>query len=237
MACLRASSSAFFLVAERLPPRVCRRTRVTAPFSAAGPGSCRSCRSGDGPSIGGLLLVLRPFAPAAFTAFFATMASADSSNALAPEVSPGRVHELSARAVRPYPMRFSVTVGFRVSSHAHRPHRGLAAGSYSRGRAFATDFFRAERLAAPALSSATVVVTASGHLFSYDGFMPMPGTRARTSVRSFPLTRHASTVSPSPTSTPGSQDWQTSPSPAHSVPPRRWPQTGNPSARSRTRAR
>jgi len=87
------------------------------------------------------------------------MASADSSHALPYETSPGKVHELSARAVRLYPMRLSVTVGFRVLSHAHRPHRGLSAGSCSYGRAFATDFFRAEFLAEPALSFTTVAVT------------------------------------------------------------------------------
>jgi hypothetical protein len=75
-------------------------------------------------------------------------------------------------------MRLSVTVGFRVCQHAHRPHRGLTACSCSYGRAFATDFFRAECLAAPALSFTTVVVTISGHFFSYDKSMPMPGTLA-----------------------------------------------------------
>jgi hypothetical protein len=110
------------------------------------------------------------------------MASADFCGALTPQTSPGKVHELSARAVRLYPMRLSVTVGFCVLSHAHRTHRGLAACSCSYGRAFATDFFRAERLAAPALSFATVVVTASEHFVSYVEFMPMPGTRGRGAV-------------------------------------------------------
>jgi hypothetical protein len=108
------------------------------------------------------------------------MASADSSPILKEEASPGKVHGLSARAVRLYPMRLSVTVGFRVFSHAHRPHRGLTACSCSYGRAFATDFFRAERLAAPALSFTTVVVTHSGHFLSSDKSMPMPGTRVAT---------------------------------------------------------
>ena len=93
------------------------------------------------------------------------MASADSSLVLTREVSPGKVHGLSARAVRLYPMRLSVTVGFRVFSHAHRPHRGLTACLCSYGRAFATDFFRAENLTVPALSFTTVVVTISGHFF------------------------------------------------------------------------
>ena len=61
------------------------------------------------------LLRLRPFAPAAFTAFIATMASADFCPSLNRQISPGKVHELSGRAVGLYPMRLSVTVGFRVS--------------------------------------------------------------------------------------------------------------------------
>jgi len=127
------------------------------------------------------LLVLRPFAQTAFTAFFATMASADSLDALTPKASPGKVHELSARAAWLYPMRLSVTVGFRVCSHAHRTHRGLTASSSSYGRAFATDFFRADCLAAPALSFTSVVVTVPDQYVSTDKFMPMPGTRVMAS--------------------------------------------------------
>ena len=118
------------------------------------------------------LLVLRSFAPAAFTAFFATTTSADFLRTLARKTSPGKVHELSARAVWLYPMRLSVTVGFRVCSHAHRPHRGLTASSCSYGRAFATDFFRADCLTAPALSFASVVVTVSDQYVSIDEFIP-----------------------------------------------------------------
>ena len=68
------------------------------------------------------LLRLRPFAPAAFTAFIATVASADFCPSLNRQISPGKVHELSGRAVGLYPMRLSVTVGFRVSQHTHRSH-------------------------------------------------------------------------------------------------------------------
>lgn len=50
------------------------------------------------------------------------MASADFSPALAEEISPGKIHELSTRAVRLYSVRLSVTLGFRVLSYAHRPH-------------------------------------------------------------------------------------------------------------------
>ena len=44
-----------------------------------------------------------------------TMASADSCSSLNQQASPGKVHELSARAARLYLIRLSVTVGFCVS--------------------------------------------------------------------------------------------------------------------------
>ena len=69
------------------------------------------------------------------------------------------MHELSARAARLYPMRLLVTVGFRVLSHADRPHGGLAAGSCSYGRALATAFFQLIALADAALAFTTVAVT------------------------------------------------------------------------------
>jgi hypothetical protein len=50
------------------------------------------------------------------------MASADFSRPFAREISPGKVHEHSARAARLSRMPLSVTLGFRVLSHAHRPH-------------------------------------------------------------------------------------------------------------------
>ena len=60
-------------------------------------------------------VVLRPFAPRGFPRFFTTMAVADSSSTLIQEVSPGKAPRLSARIVRLYLVRLSVTVGFRVS--------------------------------------------------------------------------------------------------------------------------
>ena len=60
------------------------------------------------------LLVLQPFAPACFQAFLATTASADFSQTLIQEISPGKALKLSARAAKLYLMRLSVTVGFRV---------------------------------------------------------------------------------------------------------------------------
>ena len=53
---------------------------------------------------------------------FTTMASADSCSSLNSQASPGKVHELSARAARLYKIRLSVTLGFRVSSHTHRSY-------------------------------------------------------------------------------------------------------------------
>ncbi len=58
---------------------------------------------------------LSPFAPAAFTAFITTMASADFCSPLNKQISPGKVHGLSGRAAGLYPMCLSVTVGFCVS--------------------------------------------------------------------------------------------------------------------------
>ena len=46
--------------------------------------------------------------------FLATTASADFSQTLIREISPGKVLKLSARAAKLYLMRLSVTVGFRV---------------------------------------------------------------------------------------------------------------------------
>jgi len=60
------------------------------------------------------LLVLQPFALPSFPGFFATTASADFSNTLILEISPGKALKLSARAAKLYLMRLSVTVGFRV---------------------------------------------------------------------------------------------------------------------------
>lgn len=69
-----------------------------------------------------MLLILLPFAPDTLLPLFATTASADFSQALAREISPGKVPKPSARAARLYLMRLSVTVGFRASQHANRPH-------------------------------------------------------------------------------------------------------------------
>jgi hypothetical protein len=61
------------------------------------------------------LLVLQPFAPPYFQGLFANTASADFSQTLAWEISPGKVLKLSARAAKLYLVYLSVTVGFRVS--------------------------------------------------------------------------------------------------------------------------
>lgn len=87
---------------------------------------CRSCNalivsstytSVDSKTVG-RLLSLGPSALCSSdvsNGFLTTMASADSCQSLNLQASPGKVHELSARAARLYLMRLSVTVGFRVS--------------------------------------------------------------------------------------------------------------------------
>ena len=70
------------------------------------------------------LLVLQPFAPPCFQGFFANTAPADFSLNLVREISPGKVLKLSARAVKLYLVRLSVTVGFRVPWYTYRPHSG-----------------------------------------------------------------------------------------------------------------
>ena len=87
------------------------------------PNSCRSCnvrwfqtpaRRGTKIVKGVCFVILRPFAPPPFGGFLTTTASADFSQTLIRETSPGKVLKLSARAAQLYPMRLSVTVGFRV---------------------------------------------------------------------------------------------------------------------------
>ena len=85
-------------------------------------------------------MVLRPFAPVAFTTFFTTTTSADSSCALTREGSPGKVRQLSARAVRLYLTRLSATCRISHFLACSSPASCLAAGSCSYGRAFAPHF-------------------------------------------------------------------------------------------------
>ena len=77
--------------------------------------TCQATRDGCRVRLPACLLRLRPFAPAALTAFFATTASADFCPPLDRQISPDKVHGLSGRAVGLYPARLSVTVGFRGS--------------------------------------------------------------------------------------------------------------------------
>jgi len=88
------------------------------------------------------------------------MASADSSRALTPEVSPSKVSALSQRAVWLYLMRLggSWTSPFLASSS---PASGLSASSCSYGRSFALRFFRLQISRSVACTSATVTSTSS----------------------------------------------------------------------------
>ena len=99
------------------------RNGVTSPspsarrgFTASAPGIRGVAAVVAAPHVSGLFgpfqsprklhsLVLRPFAPAALPAFFATTASADFSSTLVEETSPGKAQNLFPRAVRLYPMR------------------------------------------------------------------------------------------------------------------------------------
>jgi len=95
------------------------------------------------------------------------MTSADCCAALAAQLSPSKVLKLSTRLARLYLLRLSVTVGFRVYQHTHRPQSAslpvrvpaivsLLIASFGLG------------LAASALLFATVAVTASDHFLSHD---------------------------------------------------------------------
>ena len=101
--------------------------------AAINQGDCRSCNalivsstytSHHGKTVGRLLSLgssaLRYSHVS--TGVLTTMASADSCWSLNQQASPGKVHELSARAARLYKIRLSVTLGFRVSSHTHRSY-------------------------------------------------------------------------------------------------------------------
>jgi hypothetical protein len=67
-------------------------------------------------------LLLPPFAPRALPRFLATTASAAFFPALTGKISPGKVQNLSPRAVRLYRMRLGMTFGLCCSQPACRPH-------------------------------------------------------------------------------------------------------------------
>ena len=96
--------------------------------------------------------------------------------ALAPEVSPSKNTHFRSHSAGLYLMRFSVTVGFRVYTHAHRPHPAslpvrvpaavpLLPAAFSVG------------LTAAAWRFTTLAVTASGHHVSDNELVFMSGTR------------------------------------------------------------
>ena len=118
--CARRHSVLSFTTFRLIPPR---RLRSVPQPESTGRLPCRgrplttfqATRDGYRVRLPACLLRLQPFAPAAFTAFVATMASADFCPSLNRQISPGKVHGLSGRAVGLYPARLSVTVGFRGS--------------------------------------------------------------------------------------------------------------------------
>jgi hypothetical protein len=109
-------------------------------------------------------LVLRPFAPAALPAFFATTASADFSSNRFEEISPGKVQNLFPRAAWLYRMRLD-DFWASLFSASLPPASGLTASSCSYGREFAFRFFQL-RLAAAPCGSATVAVIGPDWLLS-----------------------------------------------------------------------
>jgi len=104
-------------------PRFCR---FCLPPS---PGSDRFCRTLrcrvssrlSSSSLSSFVWFLPPFAPQALPCFFATTASADFSSALTDEFSPGKVQNLSPRAVRLYRSRPWMTFGLCCSTPTRRP--------------------------------------------------------------------------------------------------------------------
>ena len=85
------------------------------------------------------------------------------------EISPGKVLKLSARAAKLYLMCLSVTVGFRIYSHAYRPHpASLLVRVPTVVHLLSASFRLASRLLP--CGFATVVVTTSGYLLSDNEF-------------------------------------------------------------------
>ena len=109
-----------------------------------------------------------------YSGFFATTASGDFSPALAEEISPGKVQNLSSRAVRLYLMRLDDCWASLLPASLP-PAPGLAANFCSYGRKFAFRFFRLH-LAATPCGSATVAVIGSDWLLSSNKILPMLGT-------------------------------------------------------------
>ena len=109
-------------------------------------------------------LVLQPFAPAALPAFFATTASADFSSALAEEISPGKVQNLSPRADWLYLMRLDEPWASLFPASLP-PAPGLTASSCSCGKRVCYALLSASPRGY-ALRFATVTVIGSDWLLS-----------------------------------------------------------------------
>jgi hypothetical protein len=114
-------------------------------------------------------------------ALFATMASADSPSPLRAGASPGKVPELSPRAVGLYHPRFFDSLRTSPSLAGSSPVAGLAARSCSCGRGFASRFFQLSPC-----GSATVAAIGSDEFLSFHKFRPMLGTLV-TGVSPVPL--------------------------------------------------
>lgn len=112
-----------------------------------------------------------------YSGFFATTASDDFSSTLMEEISPGKVQNLSSRAVWLYLMRLD-DLWASLLPASLPPASGLTATFCTYGRKFAFRFFQFH-LAATPCGSATVAVIGSGWLLSSNKILPMLGTLAR----------------------------------------------------------
>ena len=92
-----------------------------------------------------------------YSGFFTTTASDDFSPALTGEISPGKVQNLSSRAVRLYLMRLD-DLWASLFPASLPPASGLSASSCSYGRRFAFRFFQLHLAATPCGSAAVAVI-------------------------------------------------------------------------------
>jgi hypothetical protein len=96
------------------------------------------------------------------------MTSADCCRGPRPlQLSPSKVFKLSTRAVRLYLLRLSLTVGFRVYQHTHRPQSASLPVRVPTLVSLLIASFAPSASRPGALLFATVAVTAPDHFLSY----------------------------------------------------------------------
>ena len=142
-----------------VPPPSARRgcTASSCRHFRGGNRSC--CSRNSGPHIApvsssfssSVLWFFSPSLDRHYSGFFVTTASADFSSALAEEISPGKVQNLSFRAVWLYLMRLD-DLRASLFPASLPPASGLTAVLCSCGREFATRFFQLRLAATPCVS-------------------------------------------------------------------------------------